>query len=116
MMLLGRPWSRKTSRITRFVVSSLVISLVRGKKCVILVYRSTILKITLSLEFGRFVIKSKDIDCHGLLGIGNGVINHMDDIGECFLYNVYYMCKHNLQQIYVDDAIKIIVLPNLRFY
>ena len=54
MTLSRRPWWQNTSCITRFVVP--------------LVDQSTTIKIALNhLESGRFVVKSKDIDCHGLL-------------------------------------------------
>ena len=47
--------------------------LVQGMKCATLVYRSTIVKIAPKpFESGRFVIKSKEKDCHGLLRIRNG--------------------------------------------
>ena len=62
-----------TSRMTRLTVSSLVMALVHDTKCDILVYRSTMVKITSKpFETGRSVIKSRQIDRHGLLGIDKG--------------------------------------------
>ena len=70
---IGRPCFRNTSHITTLTVSSLVIAFVQGMKCVILVYRSTIVKIALNpFETGRSVIKSREVDYHGLIGNGNG--------------------------------------------
>ena len=115
-MMSGKPWWRKTSCIMIFAVSSLVMSLVYDKKCVILVYWSTTIKIALNpLEFRRSVIKSKDMDYHGLLGIGMAPINHKDDVRASLLCNIYHMFEHSLRQIYVYEATKMIGLLNPRF-
>ena len=59
--------------MTISAVSSLEISLVHGRKWAILVYRSSTVKIALNpLETERSVMKSRAMDCHGLLGTGNG--------------------------------------------
>ena len=95
-----------------------MISLVQGTKPAILVYRSTTVKIVLKpLESGRSVIKSREIDFHSLLGIGNGsnCTNHMDGVMASSIYNMYHMSEHSLRQMFAYEATKIIVLLNPMF-
>ena len=39
-------------------------------------------------------------------------INLMDDVGASLLYNICHMFEHSLQQINVDEATKMIVVPS----
>ena len=50
------------------------------------------------------------------LELVTAAINHTDDVGASLLYNMYHMFEHNLRQIYVDEATKMIMLPNPMFY
>ena len=92
-------------------------SLVHGKKCAILVYRSTNVKITLNpLESGRSSIKSKDIDCHGPLRVGNDCSKPYEWCWGIFALQYVSHVEHNLRQIYIDEPTRMIVLPNPRSY
>jgi hypothetical protein len=54
--------------------------LTHGKKCAIFVNRSTTVKIpSKPYEGGRSIMKSIEIDCHGLLGVGTVAATHKDD-------------------------------------
>ena len=79
-----------------------------GKKCDILVNRSTTVKIlSKPLEGGRSVKKSIEIDCHGLLGGGMVVESHKDDAWVFWCDNRGHMCERNLRQTFASEANKI---------
>ena len=72
MMSCGRTWCLNTSRIKRFVISSLVNIFMHKRKCAILVKRSTTVRMVSNpLVGGSSLMKSNDIYLHGPRGIGN---------------------------------------------
>jgi spore coat protein U-like protein len=54
---------------------------VHGRKCTIFINRSTTMRIaSKALDYGRYVMKSNEIDFHGLSGISIGCNN---PYGQC---------------------------------
>ncbi len=83
-----------------FKICSLVTILVIGIKYVIFVNKSTRTRIELKdLEHGRSIMRSIEINGHGLLKIGSGCNNHMDDGVVLLLVHTYCKCGESFHKL-----------------
>ena len=111
----GRPWCLNTSHITRSTASWLVIDFVHGKKCVILVSRSTTMTIASKpFKTGRSGMKSKDIEFQGFSGMGSGWVSHKIGVEDSLIDNMYRSFEHT-QRIDEGDATNIAEKLILKF-
>jgi hypothetical protein len=94
-----------------FVVSLLLMLFMQRKKCIILVNQITMVKI-LSKPYnvgGKSLINPYKWTSITFLEMTMVVTTHKDDVWAFWLDNMCHMCEHNFQQIFVNEATKMIV-------